>query len=167
MIKNIIWTVILSTIAVILESAFLYKISIFNVTPDLSLCILVFSAYVNGTMTGQVSGFFSGLLRDFLSSAPLGLNCLVRTLIGAITGIFKGSLFLDFFFMPVILCSLATIAKVGFLFYFKLYYWPFSAGIFIYYFVILDRSRIKRLERAFVVSYFKTVKVFIFRTEIT
>ena len=112
MIKNIVWTVILCIVATILESTVFVKIAIFKgVVPDLSLCILVYSAYVNGTMTGQVSGFFSGLARDFLSGSPLGLNCLVRTLIGAIAGIFKGAFFLDFFFIPIILCSLATIAK--------------------------------------------------------
>jgi rod shape-determining protein MreD len=111
MIKNTIWTIVLCTLATILESTVIDKIAFFGVKPDLALCILVYSAYINGTMTGQVSGFFSGLFRDLFSSAPLGLNCLIRTLIGALAGIFKGSFFLDYFFMPVILCTLATIIK--------------------------------------------------------
>jgi rod shape-determining protein MreD len=111
MIKCIILTVLLSIVAGILQSTLIARIAPFNVIPDLALCILVFSAYVNGTMTGQVSGFFSGLLLDFLSAAPLGLNCLVRTLIGALAGIFKGAFFLDVFFMPVILCAAATLIK--------------------------------------------------------
>jgi rod shape-determining protein MreD len=92
------------------------KISLFGVIPDLALCILVFSAYVNGTMTGQISGFFSGLLLDFLSAAPLGMNCLIRTLTGALTGLFKGAFFLDVFFLPVILCALATLFKAAIIF---------------------------------------------------
>jgi len=112
MIKSIVWTVILCIIAGILQSTLIARIAFFKVVPDLALCIVVFSAYVNGSMIGQVSGFFSGLFLDFLSAAPLGLNCLVRTVIGAFTGIFKGAFFLDIFFMPVILCSLATIMKV-------------------------------------------------------
>jgi rod shape-determining protein MreD len=124
MIRNIVWTVILCTIAGILQSTLLFKISFFNVVPDLALCIMVYSAYVNGTMTGQISGFFSGLLLDFLSSAPLGLNCLIRTLIGALTGIFKGAFFLDVIFMPIILCTLATFAKAAFLFLISLFMGP-------------------------------------------
>ena len=116
MIRSIVWTVILCIIAGILQSTLIAKIALFNVVPDLALCILVYSAYVNGTMTGQVSGFFSGLLLDFLSASPLGLNCFVRTLIGAVTGIFKGSFFLDIIFMPLILCTLATLLKAGILF---------------------------------------------------
>jgi rod shape-determining protein MreD len=111
MIKKIIWTVFLCIIAGILQSSVLPKITFLKAIPDLSLCVLVYSAYVNGTMTGQVSGFLSGILLDFLSSVPLGLNCLVRTLIGALAGVFKGSFFLDIFFMPVILCALATLLK--------------------------------------------------------
>ena len=116
MIRSIITTVILCTVAAVLQSTLIPKIAVFNVIPDIALCILIFSAYVNGTMTGQVSGFFSGLLYDFLSVSPIGLNCLVRTLIGAFAGVFKGTLFLDFFVMPVILCALGTILKAAIVF---------------------------------------------------
>jgi len=111
MIRSIIWTVIFCIIAAILQSAVFDKIAIFNVVPDIALCILVFSAYVNGTMSGQISGFFSGLFYDFISAAPLGMNCLIRTITGALAGIFKGQFFMDIIFMPIILCILATILK--------------------------------------------------------
>jgi len=113
MIRSIIWTVIFCIIAAILQSAVLYRIAFMEITPDLALCILIFSSYVNGTMAGQVSGFFSGLFYDFLSAAPLGMNCLIRTIAGALTGIFKGQFFLDIIFMPVILCVLATLLKAA------------------------------------------------------
>ena len=111
MTKSIIWTVVLSIIAAILQSTVLGRIPFLKVLPDLVLCILVFSAYVNGTMTGQVSGFFSGLFQDFLSASPLGMHCIIRTITGALTGIFKEKFFLDLFFMPAILCALATVIK--------------------------------------------------------
>jgi len=116
MIKNIIWTIILAVAAGILQSTLIGYFSLFGAVPDIALCIIVYSAYVNGTMTGQLSGFFSGLLLDFLSAAPLGLNCLIRAVIGAVTGIFKGAFFLDVFFLPFILCALATTAKALILF---------------------------------------------------
>jgi rod shape-determining protein MreD len=116
MIRSVIWTVIFSTVAAILQSTVIGRIAFFNVVPDLALCVLVFSAYVNGTMTGQVSGFFSGLFYDFLSAAPLGMNCLVRTIIGAAAGIFKDQFFLDIIIMPVVLCALATIFKAVLIF---------------------------------------------------
>ena len=111
MVRSIIWTVIFSIAATILQSTLIPKIAFFGVIPDIALCVLVFSAYVNGSMAGQVSGFFSGLFYDFITPAPIGMNCLVRTIIGALTGIFKGQFFLDIFFLPMILCILATIIK--------------------------------------------------------
>jgi rod shape-determining protein MreD len=124
MIRSILWTVILCVVAGILQSTLIAKVAFFKIVPDLALCILVYSAYVNGTMTGQLSGFFSGILLDFLSAAPLGLNCLVRTLLGALAGIFKGAFFLDIIFMPVILCSLATIIKAVILLLLNLIFGP-------------------------------------------
>ena len=112
MVKRIIWTLVFILIAALLESTIFFRLSRYIlVIPDITLCILVFSAYVNGTMTGQLTGFFSGFMLDFFSSAPLGLNALIRTLIGAVTGIIKGTFFLDIIFLPMALCAGATILK--------------------------------------------------------
>jgi len=124
MARSVIWTVLFSIIAAILQSSVLGRIPIFKVIPDLALCVIVFSAYVNGTMPGQISGFFSGLLLDFLSAAPIGLNCLYRTVIGALAGVFKGGFFLDIIFMPAVLCILATIIKALILFLLNLLIGP-------------------------------------------
>ena len=70
-------------------------------------------------MTGQLTGFFSGFLMDFLSASPLGLNALMRTIIGALTGFMKGTFFLDIVFLPMALCAGATILKA--LIYFLLH----------------------------------------------
>jgi rod shape-determining protein MreD len=118
MAKNIIWTNIFIIIAVILQSTLLSRLFVFfhiDVVPDLALCILVFSAYVNGTMTGQLTGFSCGLFIDFLSQAPLGLNVFIRTVIGSLTGIIKGKLILNAV-LPVGLCALATLFKAILLF---------------------------------------------------
>ncbi|MDR0497946.1 MAG: rod shape-determining protein MreD [Treponema sp.] len=113
MIKKVVWGVIFILIAVLLQSTVLSRLVIYiYAVPDLALCILVFIAYVNGTMTGQFTGFISGFLLDFLSAAPLGLNAFVRTLVGALTGLFKDTFYLDFLFFPMLLCAGATVFKV-------------------------------------------------------
>ncbi|GHV93912.1 hypothetical protein AGMMS50293_02320 [Spirochaetia bacterium] len=126
MVKTTVWTVIFSMVAAILQSTLLYRLAIYaegiagfkagGVVPDLALGIIVYSAYVNGAMSGQLSGFFGGILYDFLSEAPLGLNALIRTLVGALAGIMKGTFFLDSFFLPMILCAAATLFKAAGLF---------------------------------------------------
>ncbi|MDR2103691.1 MAG: rod shape-determining protein MreD [Treponema sp.] len=117
--KNIIWATVFAFIAAILQSTLLafVTVHIHFPVPDLVLGIIVFTAYINGAMTGQITGFFSGLLLDFLSAAPLGLNAFIRTLIGALTGLLRGTFFLDVLFLPMILCGCATIFKALILFF--------------------------------------------------
>ena len=110
--KNVIWGVVFILIATLLQSTVFSRLAVHTlVVPDLALGILVFVAYMNGTMTGQITGFFSGFLMDFLSAAPLGFHAFVRTLIGALSGLIKGTFFVDFFFLPMALCAGATAFK--------------------------------------------------------
>jgi rod shape-determining protein MreD len=111
MAKTVIWTTIFSIIAGILQSTLLSHLAVNRAVPDLALGILVFAAYQNGTMTGQLSGFCSGIFLDFLSAAPLGLNAFVRTLVGSLAGRMNGTFFLDGFFLPMALCAGATVVK--------------------------------------------------------
>lgn len=116
MAKKIILGTVFIVIAALLQSTVISRLTPIRVVPDIALCILVFIAYTNGAMTGQLTGFFSGILLDFLSFAPLGLNTFIRTLVGAITGFIKDTFFLDTFFLPMALCAGATIFKAMCLF---------------------------------------------------
>ena len=101
--------------AVILQSTLLQEIALKGVVPDVSLVLLVFFAYQQGSMSGQVNGFISGIIQDFLSTAPLGLNACVRTVIGLLYGVLKGKVFVDPIFLPMILIVFATIIKAIFI----------------------------------------------------
>lgn len=111
MTKKIIWTVVFCFTAAVLQSTLLSHLAFYRAVPDIALCIIVYSAYVNGVMTGQLSGFFSGIVIDFLSASPPGLNAFVRTIIGMLAGLMKGTFFLDLIILPVILCTSATLLK--------------------------------------------------------
>ncbi|MDR1390480.1 MAG: rod shape-determining protein MreD [Treponema sp.] len=111
MVKNIVWTTVFILIASLIESALLSRLTLNHAKPDLALGILVYSAYANGTMTGQLTGFISGIFIDFLSRAPLGLNALVRVIIGAAGGLIRSSFFLGRVLLPMALCASATILK--------------------------------------------------------
>jgi len=116
MAKNVIWTVVFVFVAAILQSTLLSHLAVHRAVPDLALGILVYVAYVNGLMAGQISGFFSGLTLDLISAAPLGLNALVRTLIGAFAGFIRGRVVLDYVLVPMVLCAAATLLKAALLF---------------------------------------------------
>jgi rod shape-determining protein MreD len=111
MIKSLVWTVVFCLVAAVLQSTLLSHLALYRAVPDLALGIIVYSAYVNGVMAGQLSGFFSGIALDFLTAAPFGLNALVRTIIGALAGLVKGTFFLDAFLLPMLLCAAATLLK--------------------------------------------------------
>jgi rod shape-determining protein MreD len=116
MAKNVAWGAIFSLVAALLQSTLFRRLALYYTIPDFTLGIIVYSAYVNGTMTGQLTGFFSGLVLDFISNAPLGLNAFTRTIMGAVAGFMKGTFFLDTVFLPMILCASATLFKAGLLF---------------------------------------------------
>ncbi len=111
MIRTILWATAFAIIAAIIQSTILQSLAVYHVVPDLALGILVFTAYVNGTMIGQGTGFVSGFALDFLSASPIGFNALIRTIIGALTGLLKGAFFLDSFILPMALCLIATLVK--------------------------------------------------------
>ena len=111
MAKVIAWTVVFCLAAAVLQSTLFIRLAPYGAVPDLALGIVIYSAYVNGVMAGQFSGFFSGITLDLLSAAPFGLNALVRTLTGALAGLVNGKFFLDSFFLPMILCAAATLFK--------------------------------------------------------
>ncbi|GMO31757.1 MAG: rod shape-determining protein MreD [Spirochaetaceae bacterium] len=114
MIKSVVGAVIFIVIAGILQSTLIARLFFFfrlRIIPDIALCILVFTAYQNGMMSGQVTGFISGIFLDFLSQAPLGLNIFVRTVTGALAGLLRGNLLLDPVFLPMALCAAATLFK--------------------------------------------------------
>jgi len=75
-----------------IETAILSNISALPVVPDLLLLSTIYFSLVNGRTYGQLSGFASGLLLDFVSGVPLGFNCLYRTIIGYAAGFFCGTL---------------------------------------------------------------------------
>jgi len=114
MVKKIIWALVFILAAALFQSTILSRLAAYiHAVPDLALCILVYTAYVNGTMTGQLTGFFSGIMLDCLSAAPLGFNTFIRTLTGGLAGFMKGTFYLDPFFLPMVLCACATILKAA------------------------------------------------------
>ncbi len=114
--RTIFWATAIALAAAILQSTLLARLAILHVVPDLALGVLIFTAYVNGSMAGQLTGFISGFALDFLSASPMGFNALVRTVIGALSGLMKGTFFLDTFILPMVLCALGTLAKAAIIF---------------------------------------------------
>ena len=136
MIKTNFFAFIFSLCFLILETALLSNISFLPVVPDLALLILIYVSFYNGSVSGEVNGFFSGLILDFLSISPLGLNSLLRTIIGFIVCCFKDFINVDTVFFPAVLAAIATFMKalllvvVSFFFGGKIAVYHLSESIF-------------------------------------
>ncbi|MBQ0003661.1 MAG: rod shape-determining protein MreD [Treponema sp.] len=98
-------------IFVLIETAILSKIAILPAMPDLMLLCSLYLAVNNGSVQGQITGFTSGLLIDFLSGSPFGLNCLIRTIIGYIAGFLRKMLNLKSFFVTFLIGFSGTVLK--------------------------------------------------------
>ncbi len=111
MIKSISISAVILLCCALIESAILSNIAFLRAVPDLSLiCVLYFSLH-NGRVSGECTGFISGLFIDFLSAAPFGLNCLFRTVLGYLGGVFTKTFNTDGIIIPAVLGFCATIIK--------------------------------------------------------
>jgi len=102
---------ILIILAIIIQSTLLSRIAVWGVTPDIALILIVFFSNRYGSLRGQISGFASGLIEDFISLSPLGFHAFIKTLSGFIFGLTKGRIFLDPVFIPLVLTAAATLFK--------------------------------------------------------
>ena len=118
MIRRSIWFQIgLISLFVVIQSTILKNIFNSGYSIDLALLILIFTSYSHGSIHGELSGFITGLIEDFLSLSPLGFHALIKTVLGFIYGNFKGKVFIDPIFIPILLAIVATFFKAlsGFL----------------------------------------------------
>lgn len=111
MIKSYLFSSLILLSAVLIETAVLSNIPVIPAVPDLVLICSLYFALNNGCVQGQTMGFAGGLLVDFLSGSPFGLNCLVRTVLGYTSGLFKKILNLKSVFVLFLIGLGATIAK--------------------------------------------------------
>ena len=92
MIRKALVIFVILLVVVLFETALLSNIVFLPVVPDLLLLVVLYISVFNGSLVGETTGFVSGLLLDFITAAPLGLNCLLRTLMGFLAGFFHNLL---------------------------------------------------------------------------
>ena len=82
--------VLLGLGVVLLQWLVVGRLRLWGVAPDLVLIFVVFQALQRGRLAGAVTGFAAGLGQDLLTNpTTLGLNALLKTLIGFVVGLFR------------------------------------------------------------------------------
>jgi rod shape-determining protein MreD len=82
-------------VVVIFLSFFSEPLQVAKVKLDLPLFLVVYVGLTRGTKEGIGIGFLIGLLVDVLNPSFLGLNTLIKTILGYLAGNFKDNLFLE------------------------------------------------------------------------
>ena len=111
MAKSIIVSTLILFFTAILEASIFSNISFFIVVPDFLLICSIYFSLLNGKFYGETTGFPSGLFLDFITGVPLGLNCLLRTILGYIFGLFSETVIISGIIMPVLSVGVGTLAK--------------------------------------------------------
>jgi rod shape-determining protein MreD len=102
-----VWLSIIAAVFCIIQVSILYTIAIFQVTPNIVLAIVIYSALVY-PRAGIWIGFATGLFLDFYSPT-LGYNALIGTIIGYGIGILSSKIYKDLLILWIIIlfvCSL-------------------------------------------------------------
>jgi rod shape-determining protein MreD len=101
-------------ISLMLETTFFNRIAIYGAKPDFVLVLVVLIAVRRGSMAGQLYGFIGGLMQDCLSYGVLGVQAMVKAIIGFGSGFLKNKLEENSPLLIMILVFLVTIVS-GFL----------------------------------------------------
>jgi len=65
------------------------RLPLWSVVPDVVLLYVALQALQYGRVAGAVTGFGAGLLMDILAGFPLGLNAMIKTVMGFVIGFFR------------------------------------------------------------------------------
>lgn len=118
------WTCLTAFFLSLVSATILSNVAFFPIVPDLVLVLVVYVSFLNGTVIGSTAGFFSGLLLDFLSAAPIGLNACTKALMGFVAGKFTGAFNLDRVVIPFVMGVIATVLKAGTILALSLFFGP-------------------------------------------
>ncbi len=111
MIRRLAFSFLFVSTLLIVQTTWLDAIAIYSVLPDLALLAVLYISFKAKGLQGQFTGFFSGLLQDGVSAAPLGLSAFINTVMATIFNSLSGRFYIDRILMPVFFGLSATIIK--------------------------------------------------------
>ena len=130
MVKSLIISSLILFSAAIVESSVLSNISFLLVVPDLVLICAIYLSFLNGRLYGEISGFISGLFLDFITGIPFGFNCIFRTIIGYLFGLFSQTIIVSGIVIPMLSVAIGTVGKHLLLFIISLFFPKIGLNIY-------------------------------------
>ena len=111
MIRRLAFSFLFVSSLLIIQTTWLDAIAVYSVLPDLALLAILYISFKTQGLQGQFTGFFSGLLQDGVSAAPLGLSAIINTLIATLFNSLSGRFYIDRILMPMFFGLSATVLK--------------------------------------------------------
>ena len=130
MVKSLLISTLFLFSATIIEASILSNISFLLVVPDLVLICCIYFSLLNGKVYGEISGFISGLFLDFITGVPFGLNCVFRTLMGYLFGIFSETIIISGLVIPMASVAIGTVSKKLLIFIISLLFPKLSLNVY-------------------------------------
>ena len=84
--SNILYSIVIGTLALLLQAFFVPLIEIGVWRPDIVLLAVLYIGYRYGVIAGILSGFILGVVQDSMSPLPLGISSLANSIIGFASG---------------------------------------------------------------------------------
>lgn len=112
---RIVFLFFLVFISLILESTLFSEFTLFKIKPDLLLIYVSLFALQNGSKNGGMFGFGVGLVEDLFLAKFIGMNALIKGIVGLGTGSLEKRIYKDNIFVPIIIVILGTlVGGIGF-----------------------------------------------------
>lgn len=92
----------------LLQATIVPRLSLWGVSPDLSLLVVVSWGILRGARQGALWGFIAGLVLDFFSGAPFGAATLSLMATGFLAGVLSGSISGSQAILPLVIALVAT-----------------------------------------------------------
>ena len=101
--------VIIMIVALILQVTIFSFYSVWGITPDLLLIIVISLALVNGYRWGAYMGFVAGFFQDIFSGGFFGINIIIKLILGYGFGFFERKVYHKNIVIPIVSVVVATI----------------------------------------------------------
>ena len=95
--RGYIFRFLLLFVAVLLQYTVLDRLKILEARLDLTIILTLYFGFKGGIMAGQTTGFMAGLLEDLIPIKNFGINMLIKTVIGFVSGLFHKRIYTDVF----------------------------------------------------------------------
>ena len=100
-------------LALVFDTAIFPNIGFLSVVPDMSLCVAVSFALLEGSLQGAIMGLGCGLLIDITCGSSLGFYALQYVIVGYLAGILSSRIKASKFLFPSVTIAISYFIKTG------------------------------------------------------